>query len=115
MMELGLTPWHFADRSAAGLSAQAVLAESLGYRSFWLPENHFNPAAIPDPLTRGLAREKARGEIPSPLAPPPGCTFNPRCPHATDHCRTSAPTLAAVEEGHLVSCWRAEEFAPVAA
>lgn len=50
MMELGLTPWHFADRSAAGLSAQAVLAESLGYRSFWLPENHFNPAAIPDPL-----------------------------------------------------------------
>lgn len=49
-MELGLTPWNFTDRSAACLSAQAALAETLGYRSFWLPENHFNPSAIPDPL-----------------------------------------------------------------
>ena len=69
--------------------------------------------AIPH-LTRGLAREKARGEVPSPLNPPPGCTFNPRCPHATDHCRSAAPVLAPVEDGHLVSCWRAEEFAAAA-
>ena len=49
-MQLGLTPWSFKDMSAAALSEQAAFAESLGYDSFWLPENHFNPQAIPDPL-----------------------------------------------------------------
>ena len=49
-MEYGLTPWNMAKATASNLSAQAVFAEQLGYRSFWLPENHFNPHAIPDPL-----------------------------------------------------------------
>ena len=49
-MQLGLTPWNFTDLSAASLSRQAVFAEQCGYRSFWLPENHFNPGAVPDPL-----------------------------------------------------------------
>lgn len=49
-MRLGLTPWNFADLSAANLTGQASYAETLGYDSFWLPENHLNPGAIPDPL-----------------------------------------------------------------
>lgn len=49
-MKLGVTPWHAQERSAAGLTAQARRAEALGFHSFWLPENHFNPGAIPDPL-----------------------------------------------------------------
>jgi alkanesulfonate monooxygenase SsuD/methylene tetrahydromethanopterin reductase-like flavin-dependent oxidoreductase (luciferase family) len=49
-MKLGVTPWNFTDRSARGLTEQARMAESLGYDSFWLPENHFNSGAIPDPL-----------------------------------------------------------------
>ncbi len=49
-MRLGLTPWNFGDLSAASLSAQAQFAESVGYESFWLPENHFTERAIPDPL-----------------------------------------------------------------
>ena len=49
-MHLGLTPWDFSDSAAASLQAQALFAESLGYASFWLPENHFNVGAIPDPL-----------------------------------------------------------------
>ncbi len=49
-MHLGLTPWDFSDPGADNLQAQAVLAEQLGYESFWLPENHFNTGAIPDPL-----------------------------------------------------------------
>ncbi|MEQ8858697.1 MAG: LLM class flavin-dependent oxidoreductase [Pseudomonadales bacterium] len=49
-MKLGLTPWLPRDRTAAGLSDQAARAEALGYDSFWLPENHFNEDAIPDPL-----------------------------------------------------------------
>ncbi len=50
LVNLGVTPWNFADLSAASLCAQAQLAESLGCHSFWLPENHFNVGAIPDPL-----------------------------------------------------------------
>ena len=42
-MHLGLTPWNFRDLSAASLVRQASVAEDLGYQSFWLPENHFNP------------------------------------------------------------------------
>ncbi len=49
-MKLGITPWDFTDRTARGLTEQARMAESLGYDSFWLPENHFNLNAIPDPL-----------------------------------------------------------------
>jgi alkanesulfonate monooxygenase SsuD/methylene tetrahydromethanopterin reductase-like flavin-dependent oxidoreductase (luciferase family) len=49
-LQLGLTPWNFTDRSAKSLSDQAAFAESIGYGSFWLPENHFNDNAIPDPL-----------------------------------------------------------------
>ena len=49
-MRLGVTPWDFADLSAQSLTDQARAAESLGFDSFWLPENHFNPGAIPDPL-----------------------------------------------------------------
>ena len=49
-MKLGITPWDFTDRSAAGLSAQATRAEAIGYESFWLPESHFGTNAIPEPL-----------------------------------------------------------------
>ena len=50
------------------------------------------------------AFEPVRGEIPSPLDPPSGCHFHPRCPHAMARCRTDAPTLAPVAPGHLSSC-----------
>lgn len=49
-MRLGLTPWNFADLAADTLTEQARFAEARGYDSFWLPENHFNERAIPDPL-----------------------------------------------------------------
>ena len=50
------------------------------------------------------------GELPSPLAPPPGCAFNTRCPHAVDRCRTEVPVLAPFE-GRLVACHRVAEIA----
>jgi peptide/nickel transport system ATP-binding protein len=49
-----------------------------------------------------------RGEIPSPLDPPPGCHFHPRCPHGTARCRESAPTLATIAPGRLSACWLTE-------
>ncbi|MBV8653596.1 MAG: dipeptide ABC transporter ATP binding subunit DppF, partial [Alphaproteobacteria bacterium] len=51
-----------------------------------------------------------KGELPSPLNPPPGCAFNTRCPHATDRCRAERPEHRPVG-GRLVSCHYAEKFA----
>jgi oligopeptide/dipeptide ABC transporter ATP-binding protein len=45
---------------------------------------------IPDPTQRGVL-PRVLGEIPSAAAPPPGCHFHPRCPRATDICRTHYP------------------------
>ncbi len=50
-----------------------------------------------------------KGEMPSPLAPPPGCTFHKRCPYATDICTKMIPELRPVN-GHQVSCHHAEKF-----
>jgi oligopeptide/dipeptide ABC transporter ATP-binding protein len=60
---------------------------------------------IPDPeLNRRRARAPLEGEPPSAIAPPEGCRFNPRCPHATDICRTVEPPVAEYEGGHLAAC-----------
>jgi peptide/nickel transport system ATP-binding protein len=46
-----------------------------------------------------------KGEIPSPLDPPSGCHFHPRCPHAMDKCREAAPALAEIGPGHHSACF----------
>lgn len=50
-----------------------------------------------------------KGELPSPLAPPPGCAFNARCPHASDICRQQMPELQEFA-GRLVACHRIREI-----
>jgi oligopeptide transport system ATP-binding protein len=66
-------------------------------------------AAIPRPEP-GLQRERAvlGGDVPSPLAPPAGCHFHTRCPHAQPRCGQEAPALEATPDGHAVAChfWR---------
>jgi peptide/nickel transport system ATP-binding protein len=47
----------------------------------------------------------ARGAPPSLLAPPPGCRFHPRCPHAMEICRRTAPPTVTVAPGHSAACW----------
>ncbi|MCY6379380.1 ABC transporter ATP-binding protein [Hoeflea prorocentri] len=56
-----------------------------------------------------LKFEPIKGEIPSPINPPIGCHFHPRCPLAIDRCRVERPALVASEAGHLAACHRAEE------
>jgi dipeptide transport system ATP-binding protein len=53
-------------------------------------------------------RIRLEGEPPSPLDPPPGCTFHRRCPYVIDRCRVENPALREVD-GRLVACHRAEE------
>jgi dipeptide transport system ATP-binding protein len=61
-----------------------------------------------DPSQRRM-KIMLRGELPSPLAPPPGCAFNTRCPHAIERCRNEAPPLAQVDD-RLVACHRVAEI-----
>lgn len=44
------------------------------------------------------------GDLPSPIHPPPGCPFHPRCPVVKSRCRTEAPMLRPLENGHSVAC-----------
>ena len=61
---------------------------------------------VPDPeLARMKERIKVTGEPPSPINPPSGCRFHPRCPHATEKCRHDEPTLKEVGKDHFVACW----------
>ena len=53
---------------------------------------------------RGIDNEPVSGEIPSPLDPPPGCHFHPRCPHATERCKTETPVLREIAPGRLSAC-----------
>lgn len=67
-------------------------------------------AAVPDLASSGYRAQAIPGHIPSPLSPPPGCRFHPRCAHALPGCMREKPMLRAVE-GRLVACHRAEELA----
>jgi peptide/nickel transport system ATP-binding protein len=65
--------------------------------------------AIPDMQMTGNARTPVAGEVPNPLNPPTGCTFNPRCPHANDRCRAERPALIQLDDGAQVACHAVEE------
>src|SRR6185312_7041073 len=49
--------------------------------------------AVPDLGMSGKPRTPIAGEVPNPLAPPPGCAFHPRCPHANERCRRERPQV----------------------
>lgn len=66
-------------------------------------------SAVPriDAETRG-ARLRLSGDVPSPIHPPSGCPFHPRCPRAEDRCRNERPLLREVVPGHHAACHLAE-------
>jgi oligopeptide/dipeptide ABC transporter ATP-binding protein len=72
----------------------------------------FSAVPIPDPaLSRLKGRAVISGEVPSSLAPPPGCRFHTRCPLVQELCRIQEPLLRRVGEGHEAACHFAEEAA----
>ncbi|MDH5794478.1 MAG: ABC transporter ATP-binding protein [Candidatus Bathyarchaeota archaeon] len=64
----------------------------------------------PDPQNRFRFRKVVPGEPPSPITPPTGCRFHPRCPYATELCKEDEPLLREIES-RLVACHFAERFA----
>ena len=63
-------------------------------------------AAYPsmDPDRLGRVERPVMGDVPSPINPPSGCHFHPRCPHVMDRCRAEYPALREVRPGHLAAC-----------
>ena len=58
---------------------------------------------IPDPH-RKAQRQLLTGDVPSPINPPSGCAFHPRCPNVTDQCKSVTPHTKTIKPGHDASC-----------
>ena len=60
---------------------------------------------VPDPLVeQGRVFRPVQGEVPSPINPPSGCVFHPRCPIAVESCKQSRPESREIQPGHFVAC-----------
>lgn len=99
---------HVSDRIAImylGRIVELADADTI-YRAPRHPYTRALISAIPEPdPTRKKQRIVLQGDVPSPINPPSGCPFHPRCPHATERCKTEVPSLrAAGEPGQQVSC-----------
>jgi peptide/nickel transport system ATP-binding protein len=97
---------HVSDRVVVMYLGRVV--ESASTAEIYAHPNHpYTEALIAEvPRVDALRRRYVpiRGEIPSPLAPPPGCHFHPRCPKAFARCREEVPRLREVAAGHLSAC-----------
>ncbi len=67
--------------------------------------------SIPSLATRKQRLEPITGVVPDPLDAPPGCPFNPRCPHVMEACTREMPPLRAVAPEHEAACWLYKEKA----
>ncbi len=101
---------HIADR--VGVMYLGRLVELAGADSLFAAPRHPYTRmlldAIPDLQMSGRPRTPVAGEVPNPLAPPTGCAFHPRCPHANDRCRRERPQLL-VQGTAAVACHAVQE------
>ncbi|MGD2186842.1 MAG: dipeptide ABC transporter ATP-binding protein [Desulfobacterales bacterium] len=99
---------HISDRIAVMYLGRIV--ELAPAESFSISPRHPYTAALlqavpmPDPH-RKTEPVPIEGDVPSPIDPPPGCEFNPRCPHAFERCRVARPSLVEATSQHFVACW----------
>ncbi len=98
---------HISDRVAVMYLGRIV--ELAGKEALFSDPKHpytkalLSAVPIPDSRKRGQ-RILLTGDVPSPLDPPPGCTFHPRCPNVMDICARETPKLCDCGDRHLVAC-----------
>ena len=98
---------HISDRVAImylGKVVETADAEAI-YRQPRHPYTRSLISAIPVPDPhRKVQRQILTGDVPSPINPPSGCHFHPRCPEVIDRCKVEAPQLIAVDGDHCSAC-----------
>lgn len=109
--DLGIVQ-HISDRVAVMYLGRIVEIGSTR-KIYSRPSHPYTRAlmdAVPrlDPSRQNSAHRVPRGEVPSPLDPPTGCAFHPRCPLATDICKTKRPGLRLVSSGAEAACHHAD-------
>jgi oligopeptide/dipeptide ABC transporter ATP-binding protein len=99
---------HISDRIAVMYLGE-IVEESDCDALFKRPLHPYTQAllsAIPEPAPgRKRSRIILQGDVPTPLNPPPGCHFNPRCPYVMPRCKVEHPSLVEVEPGRRVACF----------
>ena len=99
---------HLCDRVAVMYLGKIV--ETGSYSDIYTNPKHpytqalLSAVPVPDP-DAPRNRIILGGDVPSPLNPPTGCNFHPRCPKCLEHCHQTEPVLVDVESGHLVACF----------
>ena len=99
---------HVCDRIAVMYLGKVV--EMASFRELYdAPKHPYTQALLsaiplPDPKTR-KKRVILKGDVPSPINPPPGCSFHPRCPHRMEVCDKEVPVLKDLGGRHYVACY----------
>jgi oligopeptide/dipeptide ABC transporter ATP-binding protein len=83
---------EYADKKTLFASPQHPYTEAL-----------LSAVPLPDPALR-RTKKRVEGDVPSPIKPPPGCHFHPRCPYAEARCKVEPPVLREIGVGHQVAC-----------
>ena len=99
---------HICDRIAVMYLGKVV--ESSAYHNVYTDPKHpytralLSAIPVPDPRVK-KERMILKGDVPSPINPPSGCAFHPRCPHRMDVCDQEAPMLKDIGDHHAVACY----------